>query len=82
MSKAAALIPDEKIFKVHGNANFGATTPRRVLKKGVICAALGYHVGSTMRAILREHKLIKKSGALTKKGYAYAQALWGDGDFR
>lgn len=82
MSRAAELIPDEKVFAVHGNANFGATTPRRVLKSGVISAALGFHVGSTMRAILREHGLIRKSGGLTKLGYHYAQALWNDGDFR
>ncbi len=48
----------------------------------MISAALGFHVGSTMRAILRDHRLIKKSGALTKRGYQYAQALWNDGDFR
>lgn len=78
----AKIVSDEEVARVHGNANFGATSPREVVNEGVRKTAVGYHCGSTMLSILREHGLITKPRPgtsdcdLTKKGKSYGRALW------
>lgn len=78
----AKIVSDEEVARVHGNANFGAISPREVVNEGVRKTAVGYHCGSTMLRILREHGLITKPRPgtsdcdLTKKGKAYGRALW------
>jgi hypothetical protein len=80
--KLAEIVSDDEISKVHGHANFGAMTPRKVVNDGVRKTAVGYHCGHTQFTILREHGLITKPRAgsydadLTKKGKAYARVLY------
>ena len=57
MKTTTQLISDREVKRVHGNANFGATSPRLVLNVAAVNAFRGYHNGSTARAILLEHKL-------------------------
>ena len=78
------LISDAEIERVHGNANFGSMSKRRVVDEGVLKYAFGYTSGSTQLAILREHKLLRApqpgsyASTLTKKGFRYLRALKGD----
>jgi len=82
--RLAEIISDEEVAKVHGYANFGSMTPREVVNDGVRKTAVGYHCGHTQFTILREHGLITapRTGSydanLTKKGKAYARALYHD----
>lgn len=76
LDQQRAIISDDEITAVHGEANFGTLSPRYVVNEGVLKAAFGYHHGSTALWILREHGLVKRhNGRLTKKGFRYAQAL-------
>jgi hypothetical protein len=76
------IISDARIREVHANANFGSQTPREVVNSGVLKYAFGYEGGSTMFAILREHKLIHTPSkpttrsTLTAKGRAYLRAVY------
>lgn len=79
MRTTLEIVSEEEVITAHGNANFGKTTPRRVVDEGVLKAAFGFSHGSTQWHILREHKLITTKGKLTKKGFAYAQALYSGG---
>lgn len=81
MNKVHEIVSDRDMVVVHANAHFGNMTMRRVLAEGVVKAAMGWDFGSTQFHILREHKLITKDKALTKKGKRYARALWIDGEF-
>lgn len=69
------IISDAEIDEVHGYANFGSMDNRTVVNEGVLKSAFGYWHGSTARAILREHRLIRKNDTLTAKGFRYLQAL-------
>jgi hypothetical protein len=80
------LISDADLTRVHGFANFGAMTPRDVIRDGVVKYAMGYTGGHTQLSILIEHALIHKpkpgsyQSTLTKKGRAYLRAImptWG-----
>lgn len=76
------IISDEDVARVHGFANFGTMSPRAVLAEGVLKYAMGYTCGSTMEAILREHRLITKPRRmndpprLTQLGQRYLRAAW------
>ena len=75
------LLPEDDVIKVHACANFGSMTPRQVVDEGVLKAALGYHHGSTARAILLEHGLMREIGkhrtpGLTSEGARYLKALF------
>ena len=78
------IIADCDIDRVHGNANFGGISPRRVVDEGVLKAAFQYHHGSTARSILLEHGLMSETGGrrsyrdmrLTAKGRDYMRALF------
>lgn len=77
---AKDIISDAEIIKVHANANFGSTSPREVVEKGIFQVACGFdNGGSTMQAILLEHKLITKPKGyrsnLTVKGKKYLRFL-------
>lgn len=66
------LVSDEDLQKVWGNANFGSTPRREVLRETLIKIACGFHTGSTATQICLELKLIGKSKrSLTKKGKLY-----------
>jgi hypothetical protein len=73
------IISDEEIERVHGYANFGATTERGVVRLGVLKCASGYYQGSTSRGICEEHGLITKKYELTTKGKAYLWAAFSGG---
>lgn len=72
-----SIIPDIQIERVHANANFGVRTKRDVVREGVLKSAFGWHMGSTMRSIIREHGLSQKNGRLTQKGFRYLRAMQG-----
>lgn len=67
------IITDEKIEKVHANANFGSMGKRQVVNQGVLKCASGYYQGSTSTQIIKEHGLINDKYELTAKGRMY---LW------
>lgn len=73
------IIGKKKLAEVHGNANFGAMTPRQVVNDGVLKYSMGYTGGSTQLAILREHGLVTKPKGdhanLTEKGKLYLRSL-------
>lgn len=80
--KLTEIVSDAEIVRVHGYANFGSMSPREVVNDGVLKTAVGYHCGHTQFSILREHGLVTKprlgsyDAHLTKKGKAYARALY------
>jgi len=74
------IISDEDVARVHGSADFGDMTARRVVDQGVSNVALGYHCGSVMQSILIEHGLAwPRSGESPKhlkpKGQRYHAAM-------
>lgn len=71
--KAAEIISDEEIERVHGNANFGSMGKREVVNQGVLKCASGYYQGHTSTQIITEHGLIDDKYGLTPKGRMY---LW------
>lgn len=81
------IITDAEIERVHGHANFGSMSKRRVVDEGVWKYAIGFTGGHTQCEILRDHGLITgaKSGrhrakaSLTEKGKTYARALYSKG---
>lgn len=84
MTETKDIISDAEIERVHGNANFGPMSKRRVVDEGVLRYAFGYTAGHTMLCILLEHGLIRKpkpgsyASSLTKKGFRYLNAMKGD----
>lgn len=75
------IISDEKIEKVHANANFGDMDKRDVVNLAVLKCASGYWNGSTANAIIKEHLLVDDNYELTAKGRMYLWAAFGDGKF-
>ncbi len=76
LDRQRAIISDDEIVAVHGDASFGTLSPRYVVNEGVLKSAYGYHHGSTALWILRQHGLVKAhNGRLTKKGFRYLQSL-------
>lgn len=81
-TRLSEIISDAEIARVHGNADFGAMTPRDVVSDGVRKYAVGYESGYTQLQILLEHRLITKPrpgsyrADLTKKGKKYARVLY------
>ncbi len=79
----SAVIPDDEIDRVHGNANFGPDlTKRQVVTEGVVKYSLGFKGGHTQLCILLEHGLIKPPNpgsyrsTLTPKGRIYLRAAF------
>ena len=65
------LITDAQIDAVWGNANFGNTPKRDVIKDSILKCAAGYHTGHTAKCIVEELGLVTKKWSLTKKGKDY-----------
>lgn len=77
------IISDKELDDVHGNANFGGTSKRDVIKYGLLKCAFGYYQGHTSTRIITEHKLVTKNYKLTKKGLAYMKlAFYGEIKFK
>jgi len=78
------LISDRKLSEVHGNANFGGNSQRRVLDGTILKVAANFHSGFTARCIALEHGLVKQVGnrrcglKLTKLGQQYLALILGD----
>lgn len=70
------LLSEEDVIKVHAYANFGHQSPRNVVDEGVLKTALGYHHGSTARAILLEHGLMRETGDRARPGLTAAGARY------
>lgn len=77
MTEEQEIISDEKIDEIHGNANFGSTSKRDVVRFGVLKCASGYYQGSTSTQIITEHGLVSSKYKLTKKGQKYLWAAFG-----
>lgn len=83
-----AVIPGVEIARVHGHANFGDMTPRRVVLDGLLKYAVGYGTGHTQFQILCEHGLLRgvKPGSykaeLSQKGRRYLRAALAGATFK
>ena len=75
IEEARDVVSDARVSIVHGNADFGRTDQRQILNMGVLSACMGYNVGSTLKAILREHGLTRSDGRLSILGMRYLRAL-------
>ncbi len=65
------LVSDEQITSAWGNANFGNTNKRDVIKDALLQIAGDFHTGHTAECILKELGLVSPKRALTKKGRRY-----------
>ena len=83
MEETSDIISDDEVEAVHGYANFGSMSKRRVVDEGVLKYAFGYTSGHTQLCILQEHGLVRtpRPGryytTLTKKGQKYIKAMKG-----
>jgi predicted transcriptional regulator len=82
MKTPQSIISDASIEAVHGHANFGDMSKRRVVDEGVLKYALGFQTGHTQMQILKEHGLIKQrrkaqttAASLSPKGKRYLRAM-------
>jgi hypothetical protein len=82
MPKLEEIITDAEVDRVHGNANFGDLSKRRVIADGVLKYAFGYVGGHTQLCILIKHGLIHKpkpgsyKSTLTAKGRRYLRECY------
>lgn len=68
----AEIVSDEHLAKVYGNANFGDSTPRDVVRYNLLKVMAGWHIGRTASEILNELGLIsKRTLELTPRGKMY-----------
>tara|TARA_R110002126_G_scaffold21929_11_gene78795 strand:- start:119 stop:364 length:246 start_codon:yes stop_codon:yes gene_type:complete len=73
------MISDDKIEKVHANANFGEMDKRDVLRESILKVAAGYHISYTALHILFDHKLVCakcERPTLTPMGKKYLWATY------
>lgn len=73
MEDILETVTGEEIDAVWGNANFGGTSRRDVIRFGLLKCACGYYQGHTSTQIITELGLIDKDYNLTAKGKHY---LW------
>lgn len=80
MTNTHKILTDEQIDKAWGNANFGESCVKRdLIKNSLLKLACGYMTGSTIRHILSELGLIKKTYTLTKLGKEYLWEAYSNG---
>lgn len=65
------MLPDSIINMAWGNANFGDTPKREVIKWALLKFACGYKTGYTIKAILLDLGLLTQRLHLTTKGKKY-----------
>lgn len=80
VSLGGTLIPDADIERVHAHANFGDQAKRHVVDENLRKVKNKFHIGSTARSILLEHKLVYVSRKtrkllLTSHGHAYLKLI-------
>jgi len=71
ISELEKLISDEELNTAWGNANFGDTSKRDVVKNALLKCASGYHTGNTAKCIVAELGLVTTKWTLTKLGKRY-----------
>lgn len=79
MHNVNELITEERINEVWGNANFGSTSRREVLRNTLLKCAAGYYTGHTAKCIVEELGLVTKKWTLTKFGKQYLFAAYSNG---
>lgn len=70
------IVTDEEIQKAFQNTNFGTTEYRKLLEVSVLKKLVEYHCGWTITCIMRDLKLIGKSGKVTKKGILFVREAY------
>lgn len=61
-------VTDEEIAEAFRFTNFGHNKHRELLNASVLKKLVGYHCGHTITTIMRELKLIGKTGVPTQRG--------------
>lgn len=80
METVEQIIADERIEEIWGNANFGSTSKREIIRNTLLKCASGYHTGHTAQIIVRELGLVYASKwTLTKKGQGYLFSAYSGG---
>jgi len=71
------IVSDEDLDKAYGNANFGSTEKRDVIRYGVLKCVSGYYQGHTSTCIVTNLGLVDKEYKITPKGRTYLWAAFG-----
>lgn len=79
MKEITKIISDEQMIGAFGNANFGTTDKREILRNSLLKCACGYYTGHTATHILIELGLVTEKWTLTKKGQEYLWAAYSQG---
>ena len=70
------ILSDQEVHDVAVNADFGNSTKRQIINRGVLKCARGYYSGSMATFILEQHGLTNPDNTLTVKGKAYLWAVY------
>jgi hypothetical protein len=68
---------DEEIARAFMNTNFGHTEYRKLLEVSVLKKLVGYHCGHAITVIMKDLKLIGKTGKPTKRGILLVREAYG-----
>jgi len=80
MEKVQDIITDEQMEKAWGNANFGSTDKREIIRNTLLKCASGYYTGHTAKCIVSELGLVYQSKwKLSKLGQQYLFAAYSNG---
>lgn len=79
MRTVSDIVTDKQIEEAFKGTNFGARTPRELIRNGVLKCACGYYTGHTIGVILNELGLITEKGNPTRKGKEYLYHAFEDG---
>lgn len=71
-------VSDEELAKAFENTNFGHSRHRELLNASVLKKLVGYHCGHTITVIMKELKLIGKTGRPTKRGVQLVRDAFND----
>jgi len=77
LSDELEIVSDADLDKAWGNANFGGTERRDVIRYGVLKCVSGYYQGHTSTCIVTNLGLVDKEYNITPKGRAYLWAAFG-----
>jgi hypothetical protein len=62
------VVTPQELADAFTNTNFGGVDHRELLHASVIKKACGYHCGHTITCIMKELRLINRSGDVLKRG--------------
>lgn len=77
--KIEDVVSDEELIKVWGNANFGSTDKREIVRNSLLKCACRYYTGKTAKQILEELSLVTTKWELTPKGRNYLWVAYSNG---